>query len=437
MIPNAEARQAKDRGATLLAEGKPEEALLELQKAVALVPDDIPARRAVARLLAQLGRKGEAIAAYQHLAGFYAADGQLASAIAISKLILQLDPKHTQTQETISRLYSRQTGEAAASRLEKIPSSMSGALTARQAKAPPAAAPAQAKFTELELDVEFEIDTALLPKPPLFSQLPGDIFLALLGELEITDVHAGQVIVNEGETGKSMYVLAQGRVKVVRELGTRQEKTLATLEKGAFFGEIALLSDAPRLASVVALDECVILEIKREMLAELTFKHAALEPVLQHFYRERLLDNLLRSSPIFATFDDESRHALADHFSLRHVKKGEVLINEGDPSATLHVLLRGCCDVFHVDANGKEHIYPPLVEGSIIGEIAYAQEGIASASVRAAVDCMLLALDPETFRAKVLTNEAAKKAIDDLRAARLKRTADLLLKLGADYSAWV
>ncbi|MGC4122618.1 MAG: cyclic nucleotide-binding domain-containing protein [Myxococcales bacterium] len=434
MTANAEARQAKDRGATLIADGDLEGALKELQRAVALVPDDIPARRAVAKLLAQLGKKSEAIAAYQHLAGFYAAGGQLAQAIAFCKFILQIDPAHTETQEAISKLYARQSGAAASSRPEKLPASMSGALAQRPA---PKAAPAAATFTELELDVEFEVDAALLPKQPLFSDLSGEIFLSLLNELEVTEVHAHQVIINEGETGKSMYVLAQGAVRVVRALGTRQEKELATLEKGAFFGEIALLSDAPRLASVVAKDECVVLEIKREMLGALTKTHPSLEPVLQHFYRERLLDNLLRASPIFAAFDAPARHALADDFKLVHLKKGEVLINEGDPSVTLHVLLRGCCDVFHVDANGQEHVYPPLLEGSIIGEIAYAQEGVASASVRAADDCMLLALDPKVFREKVLSNEAAKKAIDELRAARMKRTADLLLRLGADYSAWV
>lgn len=435
MTANAEARQAKDKGAMLIADGDLEGALKELQRAVALVPDDIPARRAVAKLLGQLGRKPEAIAAYQHLAGWYAAKGELAQAIAFCKFILQLDPAHTETQAALSKLYSAQGGAKAASRPEKLPASMSGALAPARPPAPKAAA-AQ-KFTELEVDVEFEVDAALLPRAPLFSELPAELFLAMLGELEMTEVHPNQVVVHEGESGSSMFVLAQGAVRVVRALGTRQEKELATLEKGAFFGEIALLSAAPRLASVVAKDECVVLEIKREMVGTLARKHPALEPVLQHFYRERLLDNLLRSSPIFATFDDASRHALADDFKLKHLKKSEVLINEGDPSVTLHVLLRGCCDVFHVDANGKEHVYPPLVEGSIIGEIAYSQEGVASASVRAADDCMLLALDPKTFREKVLCNEAARKAIEDLKAARLKRTADLLLKLGADYSSWV
>ncbi|HEY3446876.1 MAG TPA: cyclic nucleotide-binding domain-containing protein [Myxococcales bacterium] len=437
-------REAKEKGAQLFAKGKLDASLKEFRKAVEIFPDDVAARKKVAEVLSKLGQKSEAIAEYQHLAGFYAADGQLAQAIAISKLILQLDPKHTQTQDTIARLYARKSG-GATSWLEKIPSSMAGALNTRHVKPAgkttleraPAPAAKSPQFAELDVDVDVEIDTATLPKPPLFSELPREVFLSLLGELEISTFPAGQAIVNEGETGKSMFVLAQGKVKVVRELGTRQEKTVATMDEGAFFGEIALLSDAPRLASVVAQDECVVLEIKREMLGDLVMKHEVLEAVLQHFYRERLLENLLRSSPIFASFDEATRHALVDKFALRRAPKGELLVAEGNPGSTLFVLLRGCCDVFHVDANGQEHVYPPLSEGAVFGEISLMQEGTTSASVRAADDCLLLVLDPETFQKQVLANPAARKALDDMRAARLKRTADLLLKLGDDYAAWV
>ena len=101
------AREAKDKGAHLLEKGKTEAALKEFQRAVELVPDDVAARKKVAELLSKLGKKDQAVVQYQHLAGRYAADGQLAQAIAVSKLILQLDPKHTQTQETLALPPSR------------------------------------------------------------------------------------------------------------------------------------------------------------------------------------------------------------------------------------------------------------------------------------------------------------------------------------------
>jgi CRP-like cAMP-binding protein len=426
------AREHKDKGATLFLKGKIEPALKEFQAALALAPDDVAARKKVAESLVKLGRKEPAIAEYQQLAGRYAADGQLAQAIAVGKLILQLDPKHTQTQETLARLYARKT-EGSGRWLEKIPPSMAGALNLSHIVAP---TPAERPHV-FGGPAEIEIDTSALPRPPLFSDLPQDLFLALLKEVQMRTVAPGLPIVREGEAGRSMYVLAQGAVKVVRGLGQKDERAIAEMSEGTFFGEIALLADVPRLASVVAVGECVVLEIEREKLAALTRSHPALEPVLQHFYRERLLANLLRSSVLFSSFDEASRRALIDRFLVRQAKAGEVLIREGARGETLFVLLRGTCDAVHVDAAGKEHTYPPMTEGAFFGEIALLFDQPATATVRATSDCMLLTLDRASFRSHLVANPQAKKLLESFSEQRLQRTAKMLDELGGADAAWV
>lgn len=434
------AREAKDDGAHLLERGKPEAALKEFLKAVELCPDDVAARKKAADILVKLGRKAQAVGHYQHLAGRYAADGQLAQAIAVSKMILQLDPRHTETQETLARLYSRKTG-GGGTWLEKIPPNMAGALNLRHVKADaqpaapaaaaqPAVAEAPAAPAPATVEVEVEIDVSALPKAPLFSELPQEIFLALVQDVAMRNVPAGEAIVREGDPGRSMFVLTQGSVKIVRALGKPEEKTVAEMGEGTFFGEIGLLSDVPRLASVVAANECVVLEVTREMLAGLSAKHAELDAVLQRFYRERLLANLLRSNAIFADFDEPARKGLADKFALRRAERGHKLVVEGMPGQALFVLLRGRCEAFHRDSKGKEHSFPPMTEGAVFGEIALMGEGVATATVRASEGCLLLALDRETFKSKVLSNPKAKEALEKLRTERLQRTADLGTKLG-------
>jgi CRP-like cAMP-binding protein len=450
------ARASKDKGAELLARGKAEAALKEFQNAVSLSPDDVAARKKVADILAKLGRVQPAIAEYQQLAGRYAADGQLAQAIAVGKLILQLDPAHTETQETLARLYAKKS--TGGTWLEKIPASMAGALSfghlgeaalaggggglaipevdaaeiARRAGAL-RAAPRPAE------PVEIEIDTSELPRSPLFSDLPRELFMALLNEVEMRTVASGTAIVREGEVGRSMFVLAQGAVKVVRGLGGKDERTVAEMGEGSFFGEIGLLSDVPRLASVVAAGECiecVVLEITREKLGALVAKYPALEPVLQHFYRERLLANLLRSNPLFEGFDEQARRSLIDRFQVRQVPQGTLLVKEGTPGEALFVLLRGTCEPFHVEA-GKEHPYPTMNEGAVFGEIALLKGSPATATVRTASPCLLLALDRESFRSHMLANQGARHMLERLGEERLQRTAKLLDTLGADGAAWV
>ena len=76
----------------------------------------------------------------------------------------------------------------------------------------------------------------------------------------------GEAIVRQGEPGHSMYVLCSGRVAVVLEPG-RQE--VAVLERGAYFGEMSLLTGEPRAATVVARGEAVVLELDAELFRRL------------------------------------------------------------------------------------------------------------------------------------------------------------------------
>ena len=69
----------------------------------------------------------------------------------------------------------------------------------------------------------------------------------------------GETILREGEPGDCMYYILAGRVGVFLRCGTPEEKKLAELEEGQFFGEMGLLDGQPRSATVVSLekDTCV------------------------------------------------------------------------------------------------------------------------------------------------------------------------------------
>jgi pSer/pThr/pTyr-binding forkhead associated (FHA) protein len=70
----------------------------------------------------------------------------------------------------------------------------------------------------------------------------------------------GETIYVEGDLGSEMYVVQSGAVRIYRSIGGVKQE-LAIMEKGDFFGEIAVLEGLPRTASAEALDECEIIEI--------------------------------------------------------------------------------------------------------------------------------------------------------------------------------
>lgn len=79
---------------------------------------------------------------------------------------------------------------------------------------------------------------------------------------------AGTVLFHEGDHGEEMYIIQSGRVKISKRI-RGVEKTLATLEKGEFFGEMAILNDKPRSATAETVAESEMLVIDRKTFESL------------------------------------------------------------------------------------------------------------------------------------------------------------------------
>jgi len=84
----------------------------------------------------------------------------------------------------------------------------------------------------------------------------------LLGMAEIVTVEAGDVVIREGQSGDAMYAILEGELEVTRREGGR-ELSLANARAGEFIGELALLEDSPRSASVRAVEKTRLLAISR------------------------------------------------------------------------------------------------------------------------------------------------------------------------------
>ena len=125
---------------------------------------------------------------------------------------------------------------------------------------------------------------------PLFSQLSRRDLKRLAKGTVSRQFGKREVIVAEGEQAVSFYIIRSGRAEVVTGAGTSNPKVLATIGPGEFFGEMALLDDYLRSASVRALEdtECLVL-YRWDFLAELrTSPSIAVQmlPVLSRRLRE-------------------------------------------------------------------------------------------------------------------------------------------------------
>lgn len=287
-----------------------------------------------------------------------------------------------------------------------------GAAAGAQAPATPSAEEA------MEAPEEPSADVGALPKIPLFSDLPEDAFIALFERCPLKRYDAGQLVFEQGDEADAFYVICAGQTRVFRtDDGARRE--LATLEEGAFFGEMALLSDAARSASVEAsVEDTQVLEISAEILRELSTRHPSVGTALKKFCRQRMLANVMNSAPLFRPFSRSDRRDLVQKFRAREVPRGEVLVREGQASDGLYLVLSG-----EVAVEAKGQVVATLREGQLFGEMSLLTRSPATATVRATRHTSVLRLPRQDFDLLILSHPQVLEHVAELTDERRQANA--------------
>lgn len=263
-----------------------------------------------------------------------------------------------------------------------------------------------------------KVEPGALPKIPLFSDLPPDAFIALFERCPLKRFDVGQTVIQQGSMGDGFFVICAGSVKVYRMEGELR-RDIATLPEGSFFGEMALLSGAPRTASVeAATEDTQLLEISAPILAELSDKYPPVAQALKKFVRQRLLNNLMNSSALFAPFSRQDRRTLVEKFRARDVKKGDVVIKEGQRSDGMYVILSG-----EIEVRVGSAPVAALKEGDIFGEMSLLTKANAIATCAAARRTSLLRLPREDFDALILSHPQVLVLVSELTDERTKANA--------------
>ena len=108
---------------------------------------------------------------------------------------------------------------------------------------------------------------------PLFSELDDKALSALAMRAVNRSFPRNSIIIHEGDLSDSLYVVLAGRLKVSLSDDEGKEMILAYLEPGDFFGELALLDDAPRTASVTTMETCKLAIISKTAFDEYLSAH--------------------------------------------------------------------------------------------------------------------------------------------------------------------
>ncbi|MEO6774582.1 MAG: cyclic nucleotide-binding domain-containing protein [Kofleriaceae bacterium] len=261
-----------------------------------------------------------------------------------------------------------------------------------------------------ELDLE-DIEEIPLPAPrmlgqvaaealaatPLFSGLSQEALESLVAELQLIQLSDGEVLFYEGDPGDALYVIVEGEVAVLAEGPPRVE--MARLGPGAFIGEVALMTDQPRSATVAAVAPAELLRIDRATLKRVLAAHGEVLAAVLRFVRDRLVDRWTRTSPLFRPFDSNERQALASKFKFLEIDAGRVMLPAGVRPDGLYIVLAG-----HFDVRRDGQQLAVLGPGDLIGESALLSGSTVQSDIIARGKALALCLPAGEFREMIMTH---------------------------------
>jgi CRP-like cAMP-binding protein len=382
-------------GEHALTESQFERALALFTIALETQPEHLVLRLRVADALLALGQVQRAALVYTTLARHASHAGYPLLALVAIKILSTLEPALAPLVRGVADLYAHDSGRIGLGVRLQQPSEdvplvrplesmlqLSGEALARAAEAVGA-----------DLSRAGQNYPDKLSPIPLLSELSRDDFAAVLQTVTLVRRRGGETVLTQGEPGDSFFMIARGDLEVVRE-SAGQRTALATLHEGALFGEMALWNRTPRTAFVRTQSPCDLLAFHVDALGQASRGASTITRTIEEFTRERLVNNLMATAPLFRPLDRTQQLDLMRRFVGHEMAAGTDIIREGEPGRGLYVLLHGGVDVSKRDGDQKV-LLATLGAGDVFGEMSLLQGAPATATVSASQRSTVLFLARE------------------------------------------
>lgn len=230
----------------------------------------------------------------------------------------------------------------------------------------------------------------------LFSHLDDEQSNLVLGALVEKPIPAKDIkVITQGDVGDYFYIVEKGQFDIfVNPSGSIQPgpngmgNRVTTIGPGGSFGELALMYNAPRAATVISTEAGSTLWA----LDRVTFRRILMDSAFQ---RRRMYESFLEEVPLLSTLTPYERSKIADALDTQKFPPGSTIIKEGDPGEAFFILESGEAEVYK---RGTEKPVRSYKKGDYFGELALLNDAPRAASVVSTTEVKVATLGKDGFQ---------------------------------------
>ncbi|KAL9543425.1 hypothetical protein MBANPS3_008128 [Mucor bainieri] len=212
----------------------------------------------------------------------------------------------------------------------------------------------------------------------LFKNLDEEHHQDVVDAMEEKHVAEGTAIIEQGGVGDFFYVVESGTFNCFitsqdKDSDSSTQKLVTTYEAGGSFGELALMYNAPRAATIVATSDAVLWALDR-----VTFRTILMENTSR---KRKMYESFLEEVPLLKSLEPYERHKIADALESVYFNDGEHVILQGDVGDQFYIIESGLAVFYKVDANGDQQEVNQFERGAYFGELALLNDSPRAATV--------------------------------------------------------
>ncbi|MBX3175930.1 MAG: peptidase domain-containing ABC transporter [Candidatus Hydrogenedentes bacterium] len=201
--------------------------------------------------------------------------------------------------------------------------------------------------------------------------------------------HFGEVIVREGDPGDAYFILVEGRARVFKRGDHGEDIPLNVLRAGDAFGEMALLEEGTRTASVRCSSDVRLYRLSRDDFHQIL----AEDPELRHYQQLRIrylkVHNFLRETSSFGKLPAAALQAFLERLMPMSFARGEAIIRQGEDTHDFFIIEHGRVHIYRLE-KGERRSLAFCRAGDYFGEISAIQGVPRAATAETVSDCRLL-----------------------------------------------
>jgi len=221
----------------------------------------------------------------------------------------------------------------------------------------------------------------------LFSALEEKDMGVILDAVKEVIVEPEQKIIQQGDNGDFMFIVESGKLECWVKMKDGEEKMVKDVGAGDNFGELALLYNCARAATVKATEKAVCWQLDRE-----TFNHIVKDAAAK---KREQYEGFFNKVPLLNSVDAYGRSQVADALQTEKKDAGVEIIKQGEKGDKFYIIQSGECEA-RKTGDGADMVMA-LKEGDYFGELALLNNEPRAASVTAKSEVKLLTLDRRAF----------------------------------------